>query len=127
MISPLKLGTTWCNRISGSIGIGKWLDRFLVARSLLPLLSQHRVWTRPSEIYDHSLICLEWMEVGRIISYPFKFNHTWLKEAPFTYLIKLAWPQNCVVRDVDAMSRLVGKLKVLKRVVTNWEHWLKHD
>ena len=32
-----------------------------------------------------------------------------------------------MVRDVDAMSRLVGKLKVLKCVLTNWEHWLKHD
>ena len=89
-ISTLKLGMTWRNRRSGSTSIGKWLDRFLVARILLPLLSQHRVWTRPSEIYDHSLICLEWMEVGRILSYPFKFIHMWLKEVPFTYLIKLA-------------------------------------
>ena len=31
------------------------------------------------------------------------------------------------MRNVDAMSRLVGKLKVLKCVLTNWEHWLKQD
>ena len=35
--------------------------------------------------------------------------------------------QACLGRDCDAMSRLVGKLKVLKWAVTDWEHRMKHD
>ena len=40
-IALARLGPTWCNGLVGSVGIGKRLDKFLVAECMLPRLSQH--------------------------------------------------------------------------------------
>ena len=90
-IAPARLGPTWCNGLVGSVGIGKRLDRFLVAECLLPHLSQHRVWSRPSKIFDRFPICLEWREVGSIPPYLFKFNQSWLQDVDFNIFVHQAW------------------------------------
>ena len=126
-ITPHKLGPTWHDGRSRVVSIGKRLDRFMVVGILMPLLSQHRYWSRSSKISYHYSICLDWMEVVGNPSYPFKFNHMWLKEANFTELIKHSLPLTLLLRDHDAMSHLVSKLKILKWVVIDWEHQMKHD
>ena len=103
-----KLGATWHNDRLGTAGIGKRLDRFLVAEGLLPHLSHYRSWTSPSEISKHFPISLDWKDLGNIPPYPFKFNQSWLKEPNFTSFIRRAWEGDCIVTEADPFFSLVG-------------------
>ena len=87
-ITPLKLGPTRRNDHSGVVGIGKQLGRFLIVEQLGPWLRQHRVWTKPSDIFDHYPIYLDWVDVGKWPPAPFILNHSWLKEVDFVVFIK---------------------------------------
>ena len=72
-------------------GITKWLDRFLIASSVIPFLHHHRVWSAPLDVSDHYLICLEWAVDTSVRIYPFKFNRAWLAKSDFCDFVKECW------------------------------------
>ena len=73
-MAPTFAGPTWRNGRAGVNGISKRLDSFLISSSLIPFLHHHWMWSTPSDVSDHYLICLEWAVDTSVSIYPFKLN-----------------------------------------------------
>ena len=102
-------------------GIGKRLDKFLVANSLVPLSTRYHSWVHLSTISNHFPACLEWDDTSHTRNYNFKFNRAWIQVEYFSQLVISSWPSKNIMIDCDDMTMLVMKLKRLKAVVKDWE------
>lgn len=87
IISP-----TWSNGRVGVYGVSKRLDRFLVSQYFVVKTLQMRSWVQEYLISNHHSILLQVEKYVLHISYPFKFNSTWLEEEEFINLVKRNWP-----------------------------------
>ena len=104
----------------GEEGISKRLDRFLLSTQLMNSLYRHRVWAHRSGISDHFPILLEWTSHQNPCAYPFKFNHSWLKNEDFNHLIRTEWPIIQLNEQMDDMKDMYIKLRILKEKVKSW-------
>jgi hypothetical protein len=120
-ILPFHLSPTWRNGRSGSAGISKRLDRFLIHEDLLGSFDKCRSWTINSVISYHNPICLQLEESSDRYPSPFKFNRAWLTEPDFILLVRSSWRSMAHWRDPSTMKLLVTKLKKLKTDVILWK------
>jgi hypothetical protein len=120
-VLPCQLKPTWRNGHLGSEGISKCLDRFLVAENLLEGVCRFRSWVLNANFTDHNPVCLQ--IVGNVNKHktPFKFNHAWLLEPDFNFLVRSKWRDMEDWQEPSTMNTLVAKLKGLKEVVIKWK------
>jgi hypothetical protein len=118
---PGKLSPTWRNGRSDSGGIGKRLDRFLVAEDLMGKMDRVRSWVVNSDISDHCPICLQFEVESIMHMYPFKFNEVWLDDCNFLELVHSHWEEVDLDPEESTMRKLVRKLSSLKKRVISWE------
>lgn len=55
------------------------------------------------------------------VKYPFKFNHAWLDDENFKFMVKDKWLEMNMVRSDSLMLSLMIKLKSLKSCVLKWD------
>lgn len=68
---------------------------------------------------------MDWVEEGKCIPTPFKFNRSWLEEVDFVAFVKRECPRLQVEVAFGAMGCLMAKLKLLKYLVCDWECRIK--
>jgi hypothetical protein len=121
-LHPSVMSPTWWNGRSGSLGISKRLDHFLLASNLLETQYNYRSWVFASTISDHNLICLQVDGHSRNVTPPFKFNSTWLDDPDFNSLVRSTWNEMHNWTDSSSILLLCDKLKHLKRSVIKWNN-----
>lgn len=100
--------------------MSKRLDSFLLAEKLTENISRFRSWILRSSIYDHKPICLQLDGVPYVPRYPFKFNHSWVRDEYFCQLVRSSWRDIYIPRNANAMDRFGYKVKGLKILVSKW-------
>jgi hypothetical protein len=103
-LHPSVMTPTWWNGRSGSSGISKRLDRFLLAPNLLDSQRNFCSWVVASTISDHNPICLQVGGLSRIVASPFKFNSTWLEDPDFNSLVRSTWDEMKNWSDSSSIS-----------------------
>ena len=119
-LNPYHTGPTWRNGRTGTEGVSKRLERFLVSLQLIPVLNSYHSWIHPFEISHHYPVCLEWSLSPSCHNYPFKFNRAWLLEQGFPDIVHSSWNSQLHC-SLDPMTSLTCKLKSLKVCVKDWE------
>jgi len=115
------LRPTWRNGREGSIGISKRLDRFLLNHMFMGDNYRSRSWTINSLISHHNPICLQVEGSKFLANFPFKFNHSWLKEAYFKEMVVSFSSKFILPFEVSATQLLVKNLKLLKSSLISWQ------
>jgi hypothetical protein len=120
-IFPRPMSPTWRNGHLSPYGVSKRLDIFLLNSRFMGDDFRSRSWVINSLILDHNPVCLQLEASGEVTHFPFKFNHAWLKEADFLYLVRSSWKNFRGSNETSASKYLVSKLKFLKKVVIQWQ------
>jgi hypothetical protein len=83
-VEPLPIRPTWYNGRSGSDGVAKGLDKFLVSKHLIESNENYWSWIvldgMAQEILDHTPIFLPLGSKKMKFHSIFKFSHLWVKE-----------------------------------------------
>lgn len=86
-VYPFPIVVTWTNGREVDQWIFGWLDLCLMVDSLDFVLSRYRSWIGPEVISYHFPIFIQLDFNISLSRYPFTFNHSWIKEESFKYLI----------------------------------------
>lgn len=119
-VVPSKISLTWSHGRSGSGGISKRLDRFLISEKLASSLQRYRSWSLNSSISDHKPLILQIDCLKFKKAYPFKFNSIWLEDSDFNLLVRRNWLSLSTLGAFNPLDALVNKLKCLKSMVIKW-------
>jgi hypothetical protein len=119
-LAPVEVLPTWRNGRSGTDGIEKHLDRFLVVDGLITSHCRIHAWVDLPYLLDHAPICLQLGEAGDGASYPFKFNPAWLREESFVQLVYSVWTDTSLPILGDLQGSLERKLNCLKEHTKIW-------
>ena len=104
----------------GDDGLSKRLVHFLISESLIPSLGFHRVWTQCPDILDHFPIFLEWDNKRGSCNYPFKFNHSWLRNPSFNAWFLQRWSSHTTSGSSMGIEAISHKLRKLKEDTKVW-------
>lgn len=87
-LAPTPLKPTWKNNRTGTAGVAKRIDRFLINDSLMNNSLTIKQWIGFGGLSDHHPIFLELRCDSEKPRSPFKFNKTWLEDDSSLKLIK---------------------------------------
>nr|GEZ69424.1 RNA-directed DNA polymerase, eukaryota [Tanacetum cinerariifolium] len=108
---------TWCHK-SGS-KMSK-LDRFLIFENLMYTYPNINAITLPRYLFDHCPIFLR--EISHDYgSIPFKVFHYWFDIDGFNNLVEGIW-KGYQSKELNPIIFFIGKLKVLKRKICEWNN-----
>ncbi|GJT40169.1 RNA-directed DNA polymerase, eukaryota [Tanacetum coccineum] len=103
---------TWCHKSAAKMSK---LDRFLISESLMSSCPNISAITLDRYLFDHKPILMResHFDYGPI---PFHFFHYWFDLDGFDNFVEQTW-KNAQVTDMNAMSKLMKKLKFLKEQI----------
>lgn len=87
-LAPTPLKPTWKNNKTGTAGVAKRIDRFMINDSLMNNSLTIKQWIGFGGLSDHHPIFLELKCDSEKPRSPFKFNKTWLEDDSSLKLIK---------------------------------------
>jgi hypothetical protein len=79
---------TWRNNRADNSSVSKLIDRFQVSDNFLQGVDRYRSWIDQNRCSYHNPILLELEYSNPKLGTPFKFNHGYLEEYEFHYLVK---------------------------------------
>lgn len=93
----------------------------MVAQNLIVNAKIFRSWIESYCIYEHSPICLHIEFEVEQGNYPFKFNHSWIRESNFDEFVHKTWKHIYLSSKSSPMIYLMNTLRTLKLEVCKWE------
>lgn len=120
-VESTSLRPTSQNCRSGTAGVAKWLDWFLLNEELMLRFEKFKSWIGPKYCLDH---CPIWLKLEGHDSWkpvPFKFNHIWNQDEDFKALVLSSWVPFNSGANRSALAHLTFNLKKLKMKVKPWE------
>lgn len=102
--------------------MAKRIDRFLVSESLAMSHDIIKQWVSGGGNSDHIPIVFELYGGGAKPPNPFKFNHCWLTEAKFQYLVKRVWRSLGTPPQGQAVRLFNENIKCLNQTTLSWAH-----
>nr|GFA89576.1 RNA-directed DNA polymerase, eukaryota [Tanacetum cinerariifolium] len=108
---------TWCHKSGTKMSK---LDRFLIFKNLMYTYPNINAITLPRYLSDHCLIFLREIshDYGPI---PFKVFHYWFDIDGFNNLVDGIW-KGYQSKELNLIRFFIGKLKVLKRKIREWNN-----
>ena len=107
---------TWSRNRNGHI-ISSRLDRAFCNSKFLDSWSQIAAFTLHSTHYDHFPFLVDCNLKSLVGPRPFRFQKMWLFHPTFLDLVKRVWSSR---QEGSAMSKLISKLKFLKKELKVW-------
>jgi hypothetical protein len=90
-IELVKLDPTWCNLRTGKDIVSKRLDIFSSFEELLSSILLVNSSVGEGGISYHRMIVLKIKSESDLPPIPFKFNHIWMEEQDFVFILKSYW------------------------------------
>ncbi|GKD39123.1 RNA-directed DNA polymerase, eukaryota [Tanacetum coccineum] len=106
---------TWCHKSATKMSK---LDRFLIYKSLISSCPNIFVVSLERYLFDHRMILMleSHYDYGPV---PFRFFHYWFDMEGFDKLVEDSYKEAPVV-DINAMIKMMKKLKYLKEKIRGW-------
>ena len=97
-VTPLKLSPTWTNGRLGEVGVSNKLYTCLIIYCIIDSTSIHGSWDEDSLNFN----------------FPFKYNHSWIKDKKFCSMVRNHWNSFERLTFDDSMDRITKNVVVLK-------------
>lgn len=108
---------TWCNNQEGPSCIRARLDRCLVNSEWVAQFSSTTIQHLSITLSDHAPLQVSFRDIQSNEPRPFRFQQMWISHAEFQSVVKQSWEAPIYA---SPLSRLVGKLKGLKKDQQAW-------